>query len=105
MGTTISDFDEKVLNTFTCQGCDQEVQEIQARYLFGEKKGELFQAFRGCKCEDLRLGREALKNYERLKKRKTVETFLEKSIIPKSLEKASFSNYNPKTAEQEELFT
>lgn len=54
----------------------------------------------GCRCEDIELAKEAVKNHERLKVKKMRDVFDRHSLINKQLQKATFENYEPSNESQ-----
>lgn len=61
--------------------------------LFGPEKGQKFTAKVGCKCEDIKLGQEALQVREKAKVNLLKSKFEENSLISRELQDATFDNY------------
>jgi DNA replication protein DnaC len=82
------------LKSVSCD-CGQEVQHYEMELLVGPRKGELTQIKLGCKCEDIRLAKEALEERSALRSKRMKEIFDSHSLISPELEKASFDLYKP----------
>lgn len=79
-------------NTMVCD-CGEEVEIYETEIPIGPRKGEKTEIKKGCKCEDIRLARQARETENRLKTRKMQEIFDKHSLINKDLQQASFSTY------------
>lgn len=88
-----------VLKTFRCPGCGQEVQQTEFVIPFGPHKGETFIKNVGCRCEDNQLAMQAVRNHQAMLERKARDMFDANSLINRSLQRATFENYDPPTPE------
>ncbi|WP_099157298.1 ATP-binding protein [Virgibacillus ndiopensis] len=86
---------QKLLGTYTCEGCGRSVEKKEMVIPMGPRKGETIIADIGCKCEDIRLVEQALRQRDQAKLRKIQQQFDNNSLINKSLQKATFTNYIP----------
>lgn len=85
----------RLLDTYTCDGCEQFVERKEMVIPIGPRKGEKIIANLGCKCEEIRLAKQAINQRSNMRVRKMRDLFDSKSLINKSLQKAQFSNYRP----------
>lgn len=76
-----------------------EVYEIEL--IGGPEKGKVQEWKKGCKCEDIKLAKEAEKNHQKSKMRKFRNMFEKNSLISRDLQGATFDNYEAKTEKQE----
>ncbi|SET76597.1 DNA replication protein DnaC [Oceanobacillus limi] len=90
---------EKLIETYTCEGCGRFVERKEMVIPMGPRKGEIIIANLGCKCEDIRLVKQALEQGKKNKAKKVQQLFDNNSILNTSLQKANFKNYNPPTTE------
>ncbi|WP_010529028.1 ATP-binding protein [Lentibacillus jeotgali] len=86
--------EQKVLQTFGCDGCHQHVSQTELIIPSGPRKGERVIANYGCRCEDIKLAKAAEQNYSQLKHRKLMEKFNYYSLINESLKEATFDNFD-----------
>ncbi|MBU8908541.1 ATP-binding protein [Desertibacillus haloalkaliphilus] len=96
---TNTDFDQLIqsqrkVDEFVCSGCNELVEVIEAPILFGPDKGEWMTGQRGCKCDDIKIGKETKKN---LLSGKAGVLFRDNSLINPALENASFENFETNT--------
>lgn len=89
----------KLLEKFTCEGCGRNVERKEMVIPFGPRKGEIIIANLGCKCEDIRLVEQAIKQGKANKAKKLQKLFEGNSMMSKALERASFKTYHPPTEE------
>ncbi|MBM7837071.1 DNA replication protein DnaC [Alkalihalobacillus xiaoxiensis] len=94
--------DENEVRRFLCEGCEQEVIVYKMMLFFGTEKGKMKEMNRGCKCEDLRLGREARQAQIKMKQKHQMKWFEQFSLVNVDLLDARFDNYQPTTDKQEE---
>jgi DNA replication protein len=89
----------RVLKEFQCPGCGETVQQTEFVIPFGPHKGETFIKNVGCRCEDIELANQAVKTHQAMMDRKAQDMFDSNSLINRSLQKATFENYQPPTPE------
>ncbi|MDY0396806.1 ATP-binding protein [Virgibacillus halophilus] len=92
---------QRLIKTFVCKGCGKSVEQKEMVIPMGPRKGEIIIANLGCKCEDIRLVEQAIRQGKKNKMRKIERIFRNNSMMNKSLEKANFSTYNPTTPDLE----
>jgi DNA replication protein DnaC len=96
---------EKVIAEYKCEGCGENVTEIEAIIPFGPTKGQTHTYKRNCKCREIQMAKEILETSERLKienkRKRLVNFFKEHSLINRTLKEATFSNYEPTSKELE----
>lgn len=97
--STILNPRSKLLETFTCKGCGRNVERKEMVIPMGPRKGEIIVADLGCKCEDIRLVEQALKQGKENKAKKIYRLFEGNSMLSKSLARATFKTYHPPTVE------
>ncbi|MFD2628809.1 ATP-binding protein [Oceanobacillus kapialis] len=85
------------LETYICKGCGKEVNRTEMVIPIGPRKGETIVADLGCKCESIRLAKQALEQRNRSKLDRIQKEFNGNSLMNKSLQRANFSNYKPTT--------
>ncbi|PFG13049.1 ATP-binding protein [Bacillus sp. es.036] len=85
----------KVLRQIKCSGCGEIVNEVEGTVALGPEAGKLFRAFKGCKCEEKRLAKESRKVQSAMLERKTKAIFNQNSLVNRSLQRATFENYEP----------
>jgi DNA replication protein DnaC len=83
-----------------CTGCGEMVKIYKAKIVGGPHKGEWSKLKIGCKCEDRKLAREAVKNAKRVKKERITERFQKYSLINPDLRSATFYDYIPQNKSQ-----
>lgn len=86
---------QRFIKEYICDGCDRAVEQKEMIIPVGPRKGEKIIADIGCKCEDIRLVEQALKQREQAKLRKAQGLFEGSSIMNRSLQTATFKNYQP----------
>lgn len=94
--------EEKLIKTFQCENCLQEVEQKEMVIPMGPYKGEKITANYGCICPDIKLAKEALKRKEEASLRKIKNEFDYYSLINESLQTATLDNYIPPTKELEQ---
>lgn len=90
---------KEVLGQEICSGCGEEITIVRLTPNLGPTAGKSFVTRLNCKCEDIRLAKEAEEAHRRMQLKKIQEIFKDNSLINKSLEKATFDNYHPPTDE------
>lgn len=93
--------EKKVLETFTCEKCNEDVERTELIIPFGPRKGEKIICDYGCKCGDRELAEREIERSNRLKLEKSLENFDNHSLLNDSLLEASFENYQPTNSTQE----
>ncbi|WLV24214.1 ATP-binding protein [Aciduricibacillus chroicocephali] len=88
-----------LLEEFTCGGCGREVQRKELTIPFGPRKGERIVANLGCKCENIRLAKQAVVQASRLKMRRMEKAFGQQSLLNEALRRATFESYTAPTQE------
>ena len=83
----------ELLETFSCKGCGKAVQRKAFTIPFGPRKGERIVADLGCKCENIRLAKQAVAQANELKMRRLERIFDQESLINQALRQATFENY------------
>lgn len=91
---------QKLIKTFVCDGCGHEVEQKEMTIPIGPRAGETIIADMGCKCEDIKLVNQALRQRKDMVMRKAQRLFEGNSLINQSLRAASFKSYNPKNEDQ-----
>jgi len=86
---------QKLLETFECEGCHQRVSQTELIIPSGPRKGERVIANYGCRCEDIKLAKEAEQKYSQLKHSKLMDSFNYYSLINNSLKEATLENFYP----------
>lgn len=94
---------EKLINEFVCEGCGRDIQQKEMVIPIGPFKGETTIANIGCKCEDIKLAKQAMKQKKDAKLNRLRKEFDNHSLINKSLSTASFKTYKPTTHELGEI--
>ncbi len=90
---------QKLIKTFVCDGCNHTVEQKELEIPIGPRKGETILANYGCKCADIKLAQESKRTRDHLKNEKMKRFFDYYSLINKSLEHATFENYEPTSNE------
>ena len=80
--------------------CGEKVKVFKTKIIGGPNKGEDIEIKKGCRCEDIKLAREALEARDRVLKKRRMEIFEKHSLIPPELEMAALDTYKPKTEKQ-----
>lgn len=91
--------EESIIDTFTCSGCGQLVEQKEMIIPIGPYKGESITANYGCKCPDIKLAKEAIKLKKESALRKIKNEFDYYSLINDSLKDATLDNYMPPNEE------
>ena len=84
-----------------CEGCKYPIKVYETKLIGGPRKGERVEITYGCKCEDIKLAKQALENKERSEKRRVKEYFDYYSLISDRLKKATLDNYIPQNKSQQ----
>ncbi|GKV70244.1 DNA replication protein DnaC [Sporosarcina sp. NCCP-2716] len=87
------------LNSYTCDGCGQEVTVTEMTIAGGPDKGKREPFYLGCRCEDRMLAERVIENEKRAKMNRAKDVFDQNSLVNQSLLKASFENYQPTSQE------
>ncbi|ASK61386.1 DnaC replication protein [Virgibacillus phasianinus] len=91
--------EQKMINTFICEGCNQEVEQKELIIPIGPRKGEKVIANYGCICEEIELAEQTKEACSRRKQRKLMNSFHYYSLINESLKQATLENYEPTSNE------
>lgn len=83
----------RVLGTFTCKECSQEVIQKELIIVGGPQKGEKLIVNYDCKCKDMDIAKAALKQRKRVKQEQIAEAFEMHSMLNASLTKATFASF------------
>jgi DNA replication protein DnaC len=83
-----------------CDGCEYPIKVYETEILGGPKKGEKTEVTYGCKCEDIKIAKQALANKRKDEIRKVRKHFDSYSLISKKLKKATLENYKPQNKSQ-----
>lgn len=82
--------------------CGETVELFKTQIVGGPRKGE-WQIFkRGCRCNEIQMAQESLKQRERLKAKKQMQYFEKYSLINPALQRATLQNFEATTNEQQE---
>ncbi|WP_054711238.1 ATP-binding protein [Bacillus sp. JCM 19041] len=92
--------DETLLETYQCQGCEQEVSVYQTVLQIGPNKGYESKEMLGCKCEDLALARMVQARKHELKLKGNKDVFDEFSLVNEDLRHVTLETYAPQTKTQ-----
>lgn len=84
---------ERILGTFTCKGCNQEVIQKKLIIVGGPQKGEKLIVNYDCKCKDFAIAKAALKQKKRVKQAQIAARFEMHSMLNASLTRARFESY------------
>lgn len=84
-----------------CDGCGELVKVYEMTIIGGERKGEKMIANVGCKCEDMKLAKEAEEIRAQSENQRVLEYFNYYSLISKRLKNASLENFIPTNKSQE----
>lgn len=84
-----------------CDGCKENIKVYEADLIGGPNKGEKIEITYGCRCEDIKLANQAIKNKQHDESRKAREHFDYYSLISRRLRKANLENYIPQNKSQE----
>jgi DNA replication protein DnaC len=94
--TPITSSDSEIISKYMCPGCEENVVVKRMILLAGPKKGEQVDIQLGCKCEEIALVNQVLKEREEAQKKKILLTFNHNSLINDKLKHACFDNYEPR---------
>src|SRR5699024_6943685 len=83
-----------------CEGCNRKVDIYKSEIIGGRDKGKTIKIKYGCKYEDLKLAREAVKKGEQAKFNKLRNTFLSQSLINDDLLEATIDDFIPESDSQ-----
>lgn len=92
-----------LLDEFTCGGCGREVQRKELTIPFGPRKGEIIVADLGCKCENIRLAKQAVVQANEMKMRRLERVFGQQSLLNEALRRATFESYAAPTQELQQV--
>lgn len=92
--------DSNIVRKYLCEGCAFPVVVRRTIIPFGPKKGTAAEITYGCRCEDLRIAEDVLRNKERLEKEKLLQLFDQNSLINNDLKESRFETYVPANQEQ-----
>lgn len=90
---------EKLIKEFVCEGCNQNVRQKEMVIPIGPRKGEEIIVDAGCKCEDIAIVQQAIKQKKEANLNRLQKAFDNNSLINKSLATATFNTYKPTTPE------
>ncbi|HEY4601233.1 MAG TPA: ATP-binding protein [Cerasibacillus sp.] len=93
---------QRLIKTYTCDGCGRHVEQKEMVIPMGPRKGEIIIANLGCKCEDIRLVEQAIRQGKKNKIKKIYRMFTGNSMMNRSLQSATFKNYHATTTELHE---
>ena len=94
--------DERIIDTFTCEGCGKEVTQKEMVIPIGPYKGNVITANYGCICADIKLSKRALQLKKEAALNKIRDKFDHFSLVNESLKAATLDNYQPTNAELEQ---
>lgn len=89
--------EKQVIESYTCDGCHKQVERSRMQIPLGPHKGKWTTVEMGCKCEDIALAQQALKNRDQAIYQKVFKVFEQHSLMNKSLQEATFESYQPPT--------
>lgn len=84
-----------------CEGCQENVKVYETELIGGPDKGKKHIINQGCRCEDIRLAKQAKEYKKQANFNRVLRIFKEYSLINKALMQASFETYEPKNESQE----
>lgn len=90
---------QRLIKEYVCDGCERDVERKEMIIPMGPRKGEMIVVNLGCKCEDIRLVNQAIKQGKRNKVNKIKRVFDSHSMMNHSLQSATFKTYHPPTTE------
>ncbi|MYL56171.1 DnaC replication protein [Virgibacillus halodenitrificans] len=90
---------ERLIITYDCEGCGRTVQKKEMQITGGPNKGEWIEVNVGCKCEDLKLAKEAGQRRVQLRSEKMKQFFDYYSLMNDNLKSATMENYEPTSQE------
>lgn len=91
--------EEKLIEVFTCDGCNEEVEKKEMCIPMGPRKGEWVVVNQGCRCADIELSKQAIKLRHDLKVKRQYRFFDDNSLINRSLQGATLDSYIPTSDE------
>ncbi|NRG29532.1 ATP-binding protein [Bacillus circulans] len=91
--------EQKIIKEFTCEGCNQQVEQKELIIPIGPMKGKRIIADYGCICEDIELAEQAIQASYQQKRRKLKMSFNYYSLINDSLKQATLDNFEATSAE------
>lgn len=91
---------QKCMKEFICEGCGRDVERKELVIPIGPRAGETIIADMGCKCEDMKLVKQALHQRNEMVMKRIHRVFEGNSLINQSLRTASFKRYHPKNEAQ-----
>jgi len=91
---------QKCMKEFVCEGCGRDVEQKELVIPIGPRAGETMIANMGCKCEDMKLVKQALHQRNEMVMKRIHRIFEGHSLINQALRKASFTSYHPKNEDQ-----
>lgn len=75
--------------------CGEQVKVYEVEIPFGPSEGKKIETKMGCKCEDLKLAKQALDERHQKKVEKMISYFESHSLINKELQQATIDSYQP----------
>lgn len=84
-----------------CEGCQYPIKVYETKLIGGPRKGERVEVTYGCKCEDIKLAKQAQENKEKRELQRVLEHFDYYSLISKRLKEATLDNYIPQNQSQQ----
>ena len=94
---------KRILGEEECD-CGEIVKHVEIIQPFGPNKGEPLQYKEGCKCEDIELAKQAVRNHEQNKRAALLKAFEDRSLVNAETLKAEFKSFVPQTELQGDLF-
>ena len=91
--------EQKLLKTYICEGCNQQVNQKELIIPIGPHKGDKVIANYGCICEDIKLAERTKQALYRLKRNRVIDSFDYYSLINNSLKQATLEDYKPTSIE------
>ncbi|WP_234447153.1 ATP-binding protein [Virgibacillus salexigens] len=91
--------EQKLLQTFVCEGCHQYVSQTELIIPSGPRAGERVVANYGCRCEDIKLAEAAIQKQDHLKQGQRKHNFNYYSLINNSLREATLENFHASDSE------
>lgn len=81
--------------------CGETVELFETQIVGGPRKGEWKIFKKGCRCHEIALAEDSVKQYERLKMKKQMQYFEKYSLINPALQRATLQNFETTTKEQQ----
>lgn len=94
--------EERIVDTFTCEGCGEKVTQKEMIIPIGPYKGKVITANYGCICADIKLSKRALQLKKEAALNKIRDKFDYFSLVNESLKAATLDNYKPTNTELEQ---